>query len=163
MEYSLRIYVDSMRVFLNGFLKEAVENYPNESSGFLFTKNPYTPDERWYIFSVKNVSENKQNSWKPDKDDMQRVKSKAKKLGLIKIGNVHTHPYPNPEWEGSSIEDNMHPSSIDLKFAQKFNDLVRIIWVVQKGAFLQSFVHDKYGNEIPITLEGIEKESDVVD
>lgn len=113
--------------------------------------------------SVKNVSDNKQNSWKPDKDDMQRVKNKAKKLGLIKIGNVHTHPYPNPEWEGSTIEDNMRPSNIDLKFAQKFNDLVRIIWVVQKGAFLQSFVHDKYGNEIPIALEGIEKESDVVD
>lgn len=148
-----------MKIVLNGFLKQAVENYPNESSGSLFTKNPYTPREVWYVFPVKNVSEDKRNSWKPDKDDMQRVKNKAKKLGLIKIGNVHTHPYPNHDWEGSTVEDNMRPSNADLKFAQKFNDLVRIIWVVTDGAFLQSFVHDKYGNEIPVTLEGIEKES----
>ena len=152
-----------MKVVLNGFMKEAVENYPNESSGFLFTKNPYSSQEIWYIFSVKNVSEDKQSSWKPDKNDMQRIKQQAKKLGLIKIGNVHTHPYPNSNWEGSSVEDNKHPSDIDLSFAQKFNDLVRIIWVVNKEGILGSFVHDKFGNEIAIGLECVEKETDEVD
>ena len=143
-----------MRVFDNGFLKEAVENYPNESSGFLFTNAPYSgSQERWYIFSVKNVSESKRNSWHPDIKDMQRIKAKAKKLGLIKIGNVHTHPFPNEDWKGSTVEDNKHPSDSDLKYAQKFNDLVRIIWVIGKGAFLQSYVHDKFGKEIPVSLE----------
>lgn len=153
--------VDNLKVYLNGFLKEAIENYPNESSGFLFTSNPYSPNEEWHIFSVKNIAEDKQSAWKPDKNDMQRVKQKAKKLGLIKIGNVHTHPYPNILWKGSSVEDNRRPSDIDLKFAQKFNDLVRIIWVIQKDEVLAHIVHDKYGNEIPITLESIDKDEEM--
>jgi len=139
-----------MKINWNGFLKEAIENYPNESCAFLFTNKPYSPDEEWTVFSVKNVSKTPKEEWIPDRNEMIEVKRKATKLGLIKIGNIHTHPYA----EEFDIGEQKLPSPKDLFFARRFNDIVRGILVIGKGMILACHLHDKFGREIPVFLDG---------
>ena len=50
--------------------------------------------EKWFVFPVDNVSDNPKVEWRPDKNQMVKVKLQSKKLGLTKIGNVHSHPVP---------------------------------------------------------------------
>mgnify|MGYP001616375744 CR=1 FL=1 len=123
-------------IFWNGFLKHAAKEYPKEACAFLFSKLPYSQEEEWFVFAVKNIAENPKEAWIPDKQEMLKIKAKSIKLGLVKIGNVHTHPY-SKEW-GVFNEDTMkeiiQPSDIDLKFARKFNDVVRIIVCIDDKA-----------------------------
>ena len=140
----------------NGFLEHAVKEYPKEACAFLFSKKPNTKKEEWYVFSITNVADNPEEAWIPDKKEMLNVKSKATKLGLVKIGNVHTHPYYK-DWKNvddflTIVDEIIKPSEKDLYFARKFNDVVRIIICVDDKKIYGNFIHDKFGNKLDITL-----------
>ena len=142
------------KIHWNGFLKHAVEECPKEVCAFLFAKQPYSKNEEWYVFSVKNVAEDPVGAWIPDKKEMLKVKSKATKMGIVKIGNVHTHPYYE-EWLPFDIDkmnEIIQPSDKDLHFARKFNDVVRIIVCVDNKSVYGAYVHDKFGNNLDIQL-----------
>ena len=138
----------------NGFLEHAVKEHPKEACAFLFSKKPYTKEEEWYVFSITNVADNPEEAWIPDKKEMLKVKSKATKLGLVKIGNVHTHPYYD-EWkpyDEDKMREIIQPSAKDLHFARKFNDIIRIIVCVDDKAIYEIYIHDKFGNKLDISL-----------
>lgn len=148
------------KIHWNGFFKHAVEEYPKEACAFLFSKKPYSEGEEWFVFSVKNVADDPEGAWEPDKQEMLKVKSKATKLGLVKIGNIHSHPYYK-EWkpfDEDKMKEIIQPSDKDLRFARKFNDVVRIIVCVDDEAVYDTFVHDKFGNKIDLKL--IEEDKD---
>lgn len=148
-----------MRINFNGFLKIAVEGYLNEVCGMLYSKNLYSDKEEWVVFPCANISENPTNEWIPDSKELIKIKKKADSLGLIKIGNIHTHPYDGDE-DLDKLNHYVQPSEKDLYYAKKFRDLVRIILLVKKdGGIMNSFIHDKYGNKIDIYLESIEEDS----
>lgn len=146
-----------MKINWNGFLKHAVKEYPNEVCGFLFSKKPYHTEEEWFVFPIKNISETPEDEWIPDRKEMLKAKAKAIKLGLVKIGNVHSHPYQfmvGEEYDERKMQEIIHPSELDLKFARKFNDIIRIIVCVSdKAVVYDCFIHDKFGNKININLE----------
>lgn len=135
---------------LDNFISHARKQFPNEAAGFLFSKNLYSPQEEWLILPVGNISESPQDSWFPDKKDMLKAKKEATNKGFIKIGNIHTHPCPVGTFD--DWEQLVQPSDKDLMFARKFNDIVRIILLLDKTALLACFVHDKFGNEIKVML-----------
>lgn len=144
-----------MIIHWNDFLEHSLKEYPKESCGFLFSKMPYSEHEEWFVFQVKNISDNPENEWIPDKKEMLKVKAKATKLGLVKIGNVHTHPY-YPEWKPfneDKMKEVIQPSEKDLHFARKFNDVVRIIVCIDDKSVYGCYVHDKFGNKIDMELE----------
>ena len=145
-----------MKINWNGFFKHAIEQYPKEACAFLFSKQPYSKNEEWHVFHIKNVAENPEEAWEPDKKEMLKVKSKATKLGLVKIGNVHSHPYWK-DWKNTDdfmtvVDEIIKPSDKDLHFARKFNDIVRIIVCVDDKVVYVAYVHDKFGNKIDIDL-----------
>ncbi len=140
-----------MKITWNNFLREAVKNYPKESCGFLFSRLPYSSEEELIVFSVKNVSLEPTEEWIPHQNETLKVKRRAKRLGLVKIGNIHTHPIL--EKHINEVDELMQPSYIDLKFAQRFNDILRIIIPVTKDSILGCYVHDKFGNKIDLILE----------
>lgn len=146
-----------MKINFNGFLKIAVESFPNEACGMLYSKNPYSDEEEWFVFNCKNISKTPKNEWIPDKKELAKIKRQADKLKLIKIGNIHTHPY----YGNDKLEDldyYVQPSKKDLYYANKFRDLVRIILLVKKdGGIMAQFIHDKFGNKINIDLESKEE------
>lgn len=135
-------------IYWNGFLTHAIQEYPKEACAFLFSKKPYSKDEEWQVFAVKNVADNPEEAWIPDKKEMLKVKAKATKLGLVKIGNIHTHPY----WKEFGEFNLDKPSEKDLHFARKFNDVVRIIVCISNKAVYGTFIHDKFGNKIDVGL-----------
>jgi proteasome lid subunit RPN8/RPN11 len=140
-----------MKISWNGFLKHAVQQYPKEACAFLFSNRPYHPDEEWHVFTVGNVSLTPETNWNPDAKDMQRAKQKAVRLGLTKIGNVHSHPVKSSD----DIEQYLIPSDLDLVFARKFNDVIRVILAVGPDAVFGASLHDKYGVKIPIILSEV--------
>lgn len=140
----------------NGFLKHAIDESPDEVCGFLYSDKPLEQDGKWICFILDNVAEDKQNSWIPDKKQVQQVKKKARKLKLIKIGNVHTHILSdNPTLE--EMEYNIKPSETDLKFAKRFNDIVRGIMIVNKKAVYGVEFHDMFGRKIEAFVTDFEK------
>jgi len=140
----------------NGFIKYACENWPNEVAGFLYVENIYQINELWHVFPVKNVSKDKIRRWAPDKKQNEQIKRMAKKKQLIKLGNVHTHPYPpNKKYELDKAKVYVMPSSIDLKFAQKYRDIIRGILLVGNNVVYESFWHDMWGNKINIMLNEV--------
>lgn len=141
-----------MKIDWNNFLRIAVDEFPKEACGFLFSKKPYDSEEEWVVFPVKNVSETPNEEWIPDKTQMSRIKSNANKLRLVLIGNVHTHPY-NKEYGDYDVQ--VQPSEEDLKFARKHNDIVRIILCVSDKMIHKILVHDKFGEEIDVSLGGL--------
>jgi len=152
---------DMIDINWNNFLKICCENYPNESCALLFAKIPFRMVEEWYVFPVDNVSENKTKRWIPDKKQMQQVKRLAKKQGLTKIGNIHSHPIPINYNEifgtlEEAIDHANSPSDLDLKYAQRFNDIIRGILVVDNKAVYAHCFHDQYGNKSEdIYLNGV--------
>lgn len=144
-----------MKINWNGFIKKAIEEYPKEACGFLFSRKPYSNEEEWFCFPVKNIIENQEEGWIPDKKDMLKVKAKAIKMDLVKIGNVHTHPYTKElyPYNEDTMQEIVQPSDKDLSFARRFNDVIRIIICVGEKAIYNAYVHDKFGNKINICLE----------
>jgi len=144
------------KIHWNGFLKHCIDQYPKEACGFLFSKMPFSLEEEWYVFSVENISKNPLEQWIPHKKGMGQVKNKAVKMGLVKIGNIHTHPYPEGEKiTNDVIEDFLLPSPEDLRFARKHNDIVRGIIVCDKEHNYAILFHDKFGNNLKIIATGI--------
>lgn len=142
-----------MKIKFNGFIKIAINNYPNEVCGMLYSKNLYSDAEEWVVFPCANISENPINEWIPDSKELNKIKKQADELKLIKIGNIHSHPY-NGDDDLDEMDECVKPSEKDLMYARKFRDLVRIILLVkEKGGIMNSFIHDKYGNKIDIYLE----------
>ena len=145
-----------MKINFNQFLYFAREAYPNEACGMLYSKNLYSDDEEWFVFPCGNVSKNPKEEWIPDKKELAKIKRQADKLKLIKIGNIHTHPYDGDD-KIENLNYYVKPSEKDLYYANKFRDLVRIILLVKEdGGIMNTFVHDKYGNKIDIHLESEE-------
>ena len=154
---------ERIKIHWQGFLKHAVEEHPKEAAGFLFSRKPYSSEEEWYVFTVKNASDDPCNSWFPDRKDMQRIKAKAIRMGLVKIGNVHTHPYP-PQipFNEEELSNLLKPSTpdnkavpegfSDLDFARKFNDVIRGILVVNNDTIYGCKWHDKFGNNIDVKV-----------
>ena len=142
-----------MKVHFHGFLKHAMSVQPEEACGFLFSDKPYSPQEEWHVFAVRNISAKPIEGWIPDKKEMLRVKARAIKMGLPKIGNIPTHPF-HPH---DDIENIPNPSELDLRYARRFNDIIRGIIVIDgktKTIFGIKF-HDKFGNHIPMTVESV--------
>jgi len=140
----------------NGFIKQCCENYPEESCAYLFAKTPFNLNEEWFVFPIDNVAEDKNIQWQPDIKQLRKVKKMAKEMGLTRIGNIHSHPlssvFPTRE---ENIEDAKYPSDKDIKYAQKFNDVIRGILVVNnEGVYAHTF-HDQFGKIIDIYLEEI--------
>jgi len=92
----------------NGFLKIAVDEYPKEACAFLFAEKPYSPDEKWHVYPVTNISENPLEEWIPDRKEMAKAKKKARDFGFVKIGNIHTHPYPQDEEYQEEVYSEMY-------------------------------------------------------
>lgn len=137
-----------MKIHWNGFLEKAVKEYPKEACAFLFSKEPYSINEEWFVFPVKNVAENPEEQWIPDKKETLKIKNESTKQQLVKIGNIHTHCL-----HGENIDEMFKPSNLDLKFAQRFNDIIRGIIVVNKISIFGIMFHDKFGNKIHIGVE----------
>ena len=140
-----------MKLHLNGLVKHACDSWPNEVCGFLFSSGPYSLDEEWYFFPVSNDSMDPENEWIPNRKDMLAVKAKAMKMGLTKIGNIHSHPF-----HGLWDETHFLPSAKDLTFARRFNDIIRGIVVVGQSGLYDIKFHDKFGKRIEINIEGVE-------
>lgn len=138
----------------NGFLKHAVDSLPNEACGFLYSDKPFEEDGKWFVFPVENVSDNPTDVWKPDKREMREIKKKARKLKLILIGNIHTHPLPLAK-EGltlDAMDEAIKPSKTDLRFAKRYNDIIRGIIICNKNAILGIEFHDMFGRKIDINV-----------
>ena len=145
---------NNIEIHWNGFIKQCCKNYPNESCAFLFAKKPFNINEEWFVFPIDNVAKDKNIQWQPDIKQLRKTKKKAKELKLICIGNIHSHPLPDvfPTRE-ENIDDAKYPSKDDLKYAQKFNDIIRGILVVDNEAVYAHTFHDMFGNIIDIYLE----------
>lgn len=149
--------MDKMKINFNGFLKIAVESFPNEACGMLYSKNLYSDKEEWFVFNCKNISKTPKDKWIPDKKELAKIKRQADKLQLIKIGNIHTHPYYGDN-KLENLDYYVQPSKEDLYYANKFRDLARIILLISKDrGIMAQFIHDKFGNKIDIHLVSEEK------
>jgi len=137
-----------IKIHWNGYLEHAVKNYPNETCAFLFSKMPYSPEEEWFVFPVKNIDNNPLDRWTPSRKEMLSAKSRAIKSKLVKIGNIHSHPIGKEHWH----EDCLLPSSDDLSFARRWNDVIRGIVCVDHDTIFGISFHDKFGNKINLTV-----------
>ena len=140
----------------NGFLERIVapDRSNQESCAWIFAD---VKNDVWNVLEVKNVGlkdKSLKMSFAPDKKDFARVKRLARKNELTKLGNVHTHVVigkPGDEDTHDKLENQFRPSSVDLKYARKFNDIVRGIIVVwfrdyrRKGMIYGIVWHDQYG------------------
>jgi len=73
---------------------------------------------------------------------------------LVKIGNIHTHPIIKGD---GFHEEYFEPSERDLKFAQKYGDIVRGIIVIDSEAIYGIKFHDMFGNKLNIPVIDEEK------
>ena len=151
---------------LEEFIETARKAYPYEAAGFIFTDG-----HEWHIMPVKAIPHDfDKDGWpegfKFDRTDKTRVERKAKKLGLKKIGVIHSHPiipleYPDPSIplhikynsfitpEEHEADWQEHPSEIDLKFMRKYKQKVRgIIVINEQGEVRGIRFHDKNDNDV---------------
>jgi len=141
----------------NDFLNQIVQPYRyEESCAWLFCDKPFCLDHTVYVFPIENIGlkgHSKKSSFAPNRKQLQKVKQIAKKRGLTKIGNVHTHVL-QPDYDPIDFDYDSFclPSELDLKFARKFNDIIRgIITVIfnkdgEHGMIWDIVWHDQYGN-----------------
>lgn len=141
-----------IKINWNGFLEMAKKNLPRESCAVLFSSHPYTEKEEWHIFYVPNSSKEPITNWSFEKKALYKVKSFAKRNGLVKIGNVHVHPYIGKE-DGEDFVTSVEPSELDLWYARKYNDVVRGIILLGKDSVHDIYFHDMFGNKINVEEE----------
>jgi proteasome lid subunit RPN8/RPN11 len=141
-----------IKINWNGFIETAMKNLPNESCGVLFSKFPYTEKEEWHLFYVPNSSDEPTTNWCFEKSALNKVKAFAKKNGLVRIGNIHTHPYLGEE-DGADFVTSVEPSDTDLWYAKKYNDVVRGIVLLDKTNVHDMYFHDMFGNKINLEEE----------
>lgn len=155
---------ESIEMAWNGFIQHACNSYPEEACALLYARTPFKEGEEWHVFPVPNSAPDKERGWTFDKKQMKKIKRAAKKEQLTRIGNIHSHPIPKEHsqltvTEQEAIIDHINqPSERDIKYAQRFNDIVRGILVVGKDAVYAHCFHDQFGTIIEdIYLEGINK------
>jgi hypothetical protein len=155
-----------MKIDWHGFLAEVVaeSRKGQESCAWLFAEKPFCMDDIIHVVEVTNVGlkshgNDVRNTFAPDKKEFARVKQMAKKSQYTKIGNVHTHVVIGTDLE--AIKAQREPSEEDLKFARRFNDVIRGIIVVVFPADtlpgqIDSIVwHDQYGQKLELELEAV--------
>lgn len=136
------------------FLEDIVEpdRINRESCAWIFAD---LVQDVWHVIEVVNVGlkgMSIRHTFAPDKKDFARIKRKARKYKLTRIGNVHTHVVVGTDEE--EIKYQLYPSEADLKYARKFNDIVRAVIVVQypkrgeKGIIRGIVWFDQYGNDL---------------
>lgn len=164
MEYKLV----KIKIHWDNFLSLCCKQHPKEACAMLYAYKPFSRQEEWFVFPIRNAHENPEEGWIPDKKELSKLKIKTAKLGLVKIGNVHSHPLPNKEdydnymIDGkrlSEFDDQVEmweafgsPSDMDLKYVKKFNDIIRGILVVDDLGVYHHVWHDKFGNKIKLYL-----------
>ena len=161
--FAINLDADSWNNFLSSITKP---NTYDESCAWLFWDKPFCADHKVYVFPVHNVGlkgESAQVSFQPERREFQKVKETTKKLKLTKIGNVHTHVLTIADLP---ISAECYPSETDLKYAQKFNDIIRGIVTVffpKRGAIGQVVGivwHNKYGRILKEDIQTIENRSE---
>jgi len=141
----------------NAFLDQITQPYCyEERCAWLFCDKPFCLDNKVYVFPVENVGlkgYSKEEAFAPNRKELQKVKRIARKKKLTRIGNLHTHVLtPNYEPLDFDYDSFCLPSELDLKYAKKFNDIIRgIITVVfskdgERGMVWDVVWHDQYGN-----------------
>lgn len=123
-----------MKIHWNGFLEGAVKEYPKEACAFLFSRRPYSPNEEWFVFPLKNVSSTPHSEWIPDRNQLKVIKKQVVSKHLVKIGNIHTHLVESLD----DVDHQLKPSEKDLAFARKFNDIIRGIIAVGEARSTRS-------------------------
>jgi len=137
------------------FLESVCEPNPRleESCAWLFCDKPFSDDHTVYVFPIKNIGLKElgpSESFAPDKEDYARVKAISKERKLTRIGNVHTHVCSS--WPDPIAEEKHLPSDLDLKYARRFNSIIRGIVTVRfpskkgKGKIVAILWHDQFGN-----------------
>jgi len=146
------------KISWNNFLGMCRKEYPKEACGVLYSDKPYSDEESWIIFPITNVDQNPEEGWYFDSKELQKIKNQAKKRKLVRIGNVHTHCI----LEGEKFsEEFFEPSDTDLKFAQKYRDVVRGIVVLDDKEIKGMKFHDMFGNMSRIYFIKKEKKKEV--
>ena len=131
------------KISWNNFLGTCRKEYPKEACGVLYANKPYADEETWVVFPITNTDPNPEEGWYFDVKELQKIKSMAKKRKLVKIGNIHTHCIEKGE---KFTEEYFEPSEIDLKFAQKYRDIVRGIIVLDDKEIYGIKFHDMFGS-----------------
>lgn len=143
MGFSLNLEPKSWEAFLESVKQPHTYE---ESCAWLFSSKPFCSDDVVHVFPVKNVGA--KGTFHPDKKDLARVKRLARKQRLTNIGNVHTHVI---EPSMSTVAEFIEPSEEDLKFAKRWNNVVRgIVTVVfdkdgYPGRIFAVVWHDQHG------------------
>lgn len=162
-----------MRIDWHGFLDIIVlpERSKQESCAWLFSESPFSPFDTVHAVEVKNVGLKSHEydlntSFAPDKKDFAKVKKAAKESKYTRLGNVHTHVVVGTDPKGNvdmaKIELQRGPSEDDLKFARKFNDVIRGVIVVvfnkpgETGVIDSVVWHDQFGKELDLNMEAVE-------
>jgi len=150
-----------IKIHWNGFLEICCKAYPKEACAMLYAKKPFSEEQEWFVYPIKNVHPEPCNGWQPDNKELSKIKRQTDKEGLVKIGNVHSHPLP-PVKDHQELSDDedmcdmwkrySEPSDIDLQFARKFNDIIRGILVVDSEGVYEHGWHDKFGNMFEMFL-----------
>jgi hypothetical protein len=144
-----------MRIEWHEFLDEVVKpaRRNQESCAWLFSEKPLCSDDVIHVVEVSNVGIKGDitNSFAPNKKEFAKVKAMAKKSGYTRIGNVHTHNV----FDKALVAEQNKPSDTDLKFARRFNDIIRGIVVVvfpsevdQDGVIEEIVWHNQYGDRL---------------
>ena len=140
----------------NGFLKDCIREFPKEICAWVFAENIYSDVEVWHVFRVKEIpmdwdKDGFAEGWKPDKKELTKLKSIARKSKLIEIGNVHTHPI-SKEYTERGFCDNVNDSKLasekDLAMARRFHNIVRGIIVVEEKRIKLVRFHDQFDRTI---------------
>lgn len=140
---------NSPRIEWNGFLETIVKRSreKQESCAWIFAD---MKKDIWNIMEVENIGlKNKsiEHTFAPDKKDFARVKRLARKNRWTRVGNIHTHVVRTKR----EALYQLRPSEADLKYARKYNDIIRGIIVVQftnsqiKGKIYGIIWIDQYG------------------
>ena len=141
---------DSTIIKWNGFLETIIKRSRElqESCAWIFVD---MKTDTWNVLEVKNIGLKDmtiRHSFAPDKKEFTKIKRIAKKNKWTRIGCVHTHVVNTK----NEAEYQFRPSEPDLKYARKYNDIVRGIIVVQfinskiKGKIYGMLWTDQYGN-----------------
>lgn len=141
--------LNSPRIRWNGFLENIVKRSRElqESCAWIFVD---MKNDIWNVMEVKNIGlkgKPIEHTFAPEKKDFARVKRIARKNRWTRIGNIHTHVVKTRR----EAYYQLRPSDADLKYARRYNDVVRGIIVVQftndliKGKIYGIIWIDQYG------------------
>ena len=143
---------ERLRINWNDFPEIAMQEYPCEAGGMLYAKRPFSEEQELYVFPVRNVSDEPETHYLPDDEEIVRIAREAEERGLVKLGNVHSHPLPyGVQDKDSAVEWYGRPSETDIQNAGALNDVLRGIVVADKDGVYKGSWYDKHGNTYNIS------------